>query len=145
MGKDVCDVLFRILFSFIFLALGGEHILSNGLIQKLMPVWMPMPELVSIAVGVVLSVGGICIVLGWRLRFAALLLGTFVMVVTLVVHLPAIIMDPEFVTDSNKWLWDILQRSNLAKNLCLLGVCILLWHYQPGRWSVQEILRDRKA
>ena len=105
---------------------------------------MPAPEVVSILVGVILMVGGICIVLGWRLRFAAVLLGTFVIIVTLAVHLPAVILDPTFVNESNQWMWDILQRSNLAKNLCLLGVCILLWHHKPGRWSLSYKLRSKK-
>jgi uncharacterized membrane protein YphA (DoxX/SURF4 family) len=141
MSKDLSDLLFRILFSLIFLALGSEHILSDGLIQRLMPHWMPFPGLVSILVGVVLSVGGICIVLGWRLRFAAVLLGSFVIVVTLAVHLPALLIKPDFVNDSNLWMWDILQRSNLAKNLCLLGVCIFLWHHTPGKWSLDRYLK----
>ena len=142
MSKDFGDLLFRLLFSLIFLALGSEHILSDDLIQHLMPAWIPMPKVVSILVGMVLCVGGICIVLGWRLRFAAVLLGSFVIVVTLAVHVPAILINPEFVTDSNQWMWDILQRSNLAKNVCLLGVCVLLWHYVPGRWSLEKRLRD---
>jgi len=65
MSKDLCDLLFRVLFSLIFLALDTEHILSDGLIQHLMPIWMPSPGVVSILVGIVLSVGGVCIVLGW--------------------------------------------------------------------------------
>lgn len=144
MSKDLCDLLFRILFSLIFLALGTEHILSDALLQRLMPAWMPSPELVSIVVGIVLSVGGICIVLGWRLRFAAVLLGCFVVVVTLAVHVPAVLIRPDFVSDSNLWMWDILQRSNLAKNVCLLGVCILLWHHQPGRWSVDARVKRKR-
>lgn len=143
MSRDLCDLLFRILFSLIFLALGTEHILGGDLIQRLMPMWVPAPEIVSILVGIVLSVGGICIVLGWQLRFAAVLLGSFVVVVTLVVHVPALLMKPEFVNDSNRWMWDILQRSNLAKNLCLLGVCIFLWHHTPGKWSLQERLKEK--
>ncbi len=145
MSKDTCDLLFRVLFSLIFLALGGEHILSDDLLQRLMPTWMPAPGIVSILVGIVLSVGGICIVLGWQLRFAAVLLGSFVLVATLAVHVPALIMKPEFVTESNMWLWDVLQRSNLAKNLCLLGVCIFLWHHKPGKWSVESYLNKNSS
>ena len=141
MTKDLCDLLFRIFFSLIFLALGAEHILSDDLIRRLMPSWIPMPQVASILVGIVLSVGGVCIVLGWRLRFAAVLLGGFVIVVTMVVHIPAVFLEQEFVNVSNQWMWDILQRSNLAKNLCLLGVCILLWHHEPGKWSLQQRLK----
>jgi uncharacterized membrane protein YphA (DoxX/SURF4 family) len=117
--------------------------MSDGLIQRLMPAWMPAPEIVSILVGIVLSVGGICIVLGWQLRFASVLLGSFVVVVTLAVHVPAVLVKPEFVTESNLWMWDILQRSNLAKNLCLLGVCIFLWHHTPGKWSLYSRLKTK--
>ncbi|MCB1121587.1 MAG: DoxX family protein [Verrucomicrobiae bacterium] len=144
MNKDLVDLLFRIFFSLIFLALGAEHMLSDGLIQKLMPHWMPAPDIISILVGIILSVGGICIVLGWQLRFAAVLLGSFVFAVTLAVHLPALFIKPDFVSPENHWMWDILQRSNLAKNVCLLGVCFLLWHYQPGKWSVQRLLREKQ-
>lgn len=144
MSKDLSDLLFRILFSLIFLALGGEHMLSDDLLQRLMPSWIPAPEIVSILVGILLSAGGICIVLGWQLRFAALLLGAFVVVVTLTVHLPAVLVKPEFVSDSNMWMWDILQRSNLAKNVCLLGVCVFLWHHTPGRWSVESVLKRKQ-
>ena len=135
-SKDLCDLLFRILFSMIFMALGSEHILSDGLIQRLMSAWMPAPEVVFILVGLALSVGGICIVLGWQLRFAAVLLGSFVVVVTLAVHVPAVLMKPEFVNESIIWMWDILQRSNLAKNLRLLGVCIFygIIHPVSGVW-----------
>jgi uncharacterized membrane protein YphA (DoxX/SURF4 family) len=141
MSKNLSDLLFRVFFSLIFLALGTEHILSDGLIQHLMPTWMPSPNVVSILVGIVLSVGGICIVLGWQLRFASVLLGSFVVVVTLAVHVPAILSKPEFVSESNMWMWEILQRSNLAKNVCLLGVCILLWHHTPGKWSIHNYLQ----
>ena len=144
MTKDTADILFRVFFSLIFLALGVEHIVSDELVQKLMPEWMPMPGIVSILVGLVLSVGGLCIVLGWRLRIASLLLGTFVVVATIIVHLPAVFMQPEFVDASNRWMWDILQRTNLAKNVCLLGVCILLWHHEPGKWSLGSKLKRIK-
>lgn len=143
MNRDLVDLLFRVCFSLIFLALGTEHMLSDGLIQKLMPRWMPVPQVISILAGIILSVGGICIVLGWQLRFAAVLLGGFVTAVTVAVHLPALFFNPDFVSPENHWMWDILQRSNLAKNVCLIGVCILLWHYKPGRWSLQNLLANK--
>lgn len=33
-------------------------------------------------------------------------------------------------------MWDILQRSNFVKNLCLLGVCSNLLHHEPGKLSL---------
>ncbi len=144
MNKDIIDLLFRVLFSLIFIGLGGEHIVSNDLIQNLMPHWVPMPEYVSIVCGMVLMVGGILIVIGYQIRLAAMILGGFIVAVTLLVHAPALFHMPDFVHEDNEWLWNILQRSNFVKNLCLLGVCILLSQYKPGKWSVTYYLaRDK--
>tara|TARA_B100001123_G_C15342940_1_gene1035791 strand:- start:8482 stop:8652 length:171 start_codon:yes stop_codon:yes gene_type:complete len=54
MSKDTADLIFRIFSNLIFLALGGEHIFNDELLQKLMSSWMPMPGLMSIMVGIVL-------------------------------------------------------------------------------------------
>lgn len=142
MSKDTTDLIFRLLFSFIFIALGTEHMVSDELIQKIMPPWIPEPKTISIFVGSILLTGGIFIVLGYQLRLIAFILGGFVIVVTLTVHLPYLFYAPEFIDDSDKWIWDILQRSNVAKNLCLLGVCILLRNYTPGKWSIDAYLKS---
>ena len=47
---------------------------------------------------------------------------------------------PELSADS-RWMWDILQRSNFVKNLCLLGVCFHLLHHRTGCFSVDAWLR----
>ncbi|MEM9160837.1 MAG: DoxX family protein [Verrucomicrobiota bacterium] len=140
MNRDLSDILFRILFSTIFIGLGGEHIFSDELIQKMMPNWVPAPRLFSILSGIVLVTGGGLIVLGFQLRIAAMLLGAFVIAVTATVHGPALLNTPDFVSSDNVWIWDVLQRSNYVKNLCLLGVCLMLYHYTPGRFSLHGYL-----
>ena len=45
------DLAFRGLFCLIFVGLGGEHIVDDALIQKLMPAWVPYKRLVSLACG----------------------------------------------------------------------------------------------
>ena len=144
-SRDVGDLAFRGLFCTIFLGLGGEHIFSDALIQNLMPGWVPAPRLVSIGVGLVLVAGGGAILAGYRLRQAALLLGTFVVAVTLAVHLPAVFHYPPGIPADWAWTWDILQRSNLVKNLCLLGVCIHLYHHRPGRYSLEHWLNAESS
>ena len=142
MSRDFADIVFRLLFSLIFIGLGGEHIVNDALIQKLMPAWMPLPRMVSISCGLILFGGGTMIALGYRLKIAAVVLGSFLVVVTALVHAPALqgieapISDP-----GDQWLWDTLQRSNFVKNLCLLGVCTMLPFYQPGRWSLESYLK----
>lgn len=146
MSRDFSDVLFRLLFSLIFIGLGGEHLVSDELIQRLMPEWMPTPRVVSIFCGLLLFSGGTLIALGYRLKLAAVILGVFLVTVTAIVHAPALqgVSAPVAHPD-DLWLWDTLQRSNFVKNLCLLGVCIMLPHYPLGRWSLERYLQNRRS
>lgn len=143
--RDLSDLLFRLLFCLIFIGLGGEHLFKDELIQKLIPQWMPFPQAISIACGLILLLGGGLIAAGYKLRFAAILLGTFLIVVTATVHGPALASAPNFISEDSEWLWQILQRSNYAKNLCLLGVCLLLLQYKPGRWSLEAWLERKHS
>ena len=141
---DLSEFLFRILFCIIFIGLGGEHLVKDDLIQKLMPDWMPIPHVMSFLCGCILLISGGLIAIGYKLRFAAILLGSFLVVVTAIVHGPGISTTPQFITPESELLWQVLQRSNYVKNLCLLGVCLLLIHYKPGKWSVEAWLEGRK-
>lgn len=137
------DFLFRGLFCLIFVGLGGEHIFSDELIQKLMPYWIPYPRTVSLACGVWLLGWGMMIALGWKLKWAAYGLGVFLLVVTAGVHLPGIFNYPADLPESQQWMWDILQRTNLVKNLCLLGVCFHLLHHECGKYSLEYYLKQK--
>src|SRR5690606_14186195 len=112
-SRDLADLIFRLLFCLIVVGLGGEHIFSDALIQQLMPAWMPYPRLVSIVCGVWLCAGGALIALGWRLDIAAVSLGAFLIVVTVVVHFPGLFTAP--VPVEHLWMWQILQRTNFVK------------------------------
>ena len=136
MSRDLNDLIFRVLVSTIFVGLGFEHIVSDDLIQFLMPEWVPASRLASIGCGVLLLVGGASVALGFRLREGAILLASFLVVVTAVVHLPGVFARPQGLPADWGWVWDILQRTNLVKNICLLGVCVHLTQHRPGRYSV---------
>jgi uncharacterized membrane protein YphA (DoxX/SURF4 family) len=142
---DLFEFLFRALFCGIFLALGWEHLFSDNLIQRLMPDWVEPKRVASILAGLWLSVGGVLILLGWRLRFAAVWLGIFLLAVTTLVHLPGIIRGNSALPAELAWMWQILQRTNLAKNICLLGVCFHLYTHKPGRLSLTARLAARGA
>lgn len=145
MRKDFSDLVFRLLFCLIFVGLGGEHLVSDDLIQRLMPVWVPSPRAVSIFCGLFLISGGAMIALGYRLKLAAIMLGTFLVVVTALVHAPALASASAPVSDpADRWIWDTLQRSNFVKNLCLLGVCMMLPFYETGNWSLHSYLERKR-
>ena len=138
------DILFRLLFSTIFIGLGGEHLVSDELIQNMMPTWVPYPRIASVAAGLILIYGGLAIISGVGLKYATIILGLFVTGVNICVHLPALFYIPEYISQDDKWLWVVLQRSNFVKNICLLGVCIHLWGYKVGPVSLSNILHKLK-
>ncbi len=137
-NADVADLMFRSLFCLIFVGLGGEHIVSDTLIQRLMPSWVMYPRAVSLLCGFWLLGWGTLIFLGWHIRWAAVALGSFLVVVTVVVHLPGVFHCPATIDPKNRWMWDILQRTNLVKNICLLGVCFHLLHHSVGKYSLEH-------
>lgn len=133
---DTSDLIFRLLFSLIFLGLGLEHIFSDELIQGMMPEWVGSKRVASIIAGVVLLGGGLSVAVGYNVRAAAMLLAGFLIVVTLTIHLPALFHKPADLPATWSWLWDVYQRSNFFKNLCLLGVCFQLTHHRVGRFAI---------
>jgi uncharacterized membrane protein YphA (DoxX/SURF4 family) len=133
---DVRDLIFRGLFSSIFLGLGSEHLLDDRMIQHFMPAWVGYPVLASRLSGILLLGGGLSILTGFQMQIGARVLGAFLLVVTLAVHVPGVFYVPPQIPPDFGWLWIVFQRSNLVKNLCLLGVCVHLTTLAPGRFSV---------
>ncbi|MBX7149694.1 DoxX family protein [bacterium] len=145
LSPDIADLIFRMLFSSIFLGLGAEHIFSDTLIMHLMPVWMPLPHVVSIGAGLILLTGGFMILLGFHVRVGALILSIFLVIVTVMVHVPGVLFIPPEFSNEYSWTWVILQRSNLVKNLCLLGVCFNLFYHEPTRYTLDNFIRRKKS
>ncbi len=139
--EDLTEFLFRILFCVIFIGLGAEHLFKDDLIRLLMPAWVPWPRFVSAACGLWLVFWGSFILLGWHLKWSAIALGAFVVGVTALVHAPALLSYPPTLPEGCLWMWDILQRSNFVKNLCLLGVCFHLLHHEPRKLSLTAYLQ----
>ena len=142
-SKDLSEFLFRFLFCLIFVGLGGEHILDDALIQKLMPDWVPYKRTVSFICGVWLAGWGMLILVGWKVHWAGIALGAFLIIVTASVHVPGLFMFPDYLAPESYWMWDILQRTNLVKNLCLLGVCFHLLDHQLRKYSLEHYLNSR--
>jgi len=142
-NQDEADFIFRAFFCLIFVGLGAEHIFSDSLIQKLMPDWMPYRRLISFLCGLWLFGWGSLILIGWKVHLSGIALGAFVIVVTLVVHLPGVMLIHTTMPAEWIWVWDILQRTNLVKNICLLGVCIHLLHHKVGKYSLEKWLEEK--
>ena len=126
------------------MGLGSEHLLDDRLIQHFKPAWVGYPMLASRLSGFVLLIGGLSILAGYRMQLGARLLGAFLFIVTLTVHVPGVFQVPSGIPADMAWLWAVFQRSNLVKNLCLFGVCVHLTTLSPGRFSV-DAWRARRA
>ncbi len=142
---DLAELVFRLLFSSIFIVLGAEHVFNDGLIQELMPNWVPAPRLCSIAAGLLLLAGGASIALGYRMHVAASALGIFLVGVTFLIHVPGMFLYPAQLPEEWQWLWDLYQRSNFIKNVCLLGVCFHFLYHEPGIYSLDRQLGSDRA
>jgi len=117
---------------------------SDELLQHFMPAWVQFPTLASRLSGVVLLAGGLSILVGYRMRLGARVLGAFLIIVTFAVHVPGCFNVPAGIAPDYAWLWTVFQRSNLVKNVCLFGVCVHLTTQAPGRYSV-DAWRTRRA
>ena len=145
LDHDTTDLLFRALFSTIFLALGLEHLFHDQLIQQMMPGMLPFKRMFSLLCGAWLLCGGSMLLAGWHTRQAAAMLGGFLVLVTAVVHLRGMLGLPTGLPLEWSWLWELYQRSNFVKNLCLLGVCFHLLNHEPGRFSLDAWWKARRA
>jgi uncharacterized membrane protein YphA (DoxX/SURF4 family) len=139
---DTSELIFRLLFSSIFLVLGAEHLFDDRLIQGLIPDWVPLKRYASIGAGALLFVCGASIALGFRVYWAALAISAFLIAVTAIVHIPGMFSAPGGLSDDWRWLWDVYQRSNFIKNVCLLGVCFHFFYHEPGRYSLEARWRS---
>ncbi len=138
MKYDQSEFVFRVLFSLIFIGLGLEHMFSDATIRSMMPSWIVFPRFWSFMSGCVLLAGGLSIMVGWRVRLGAVALGIFLVLVTAVIHAPNLFVKPVGLSPDWVWLWDVYQRSNFVKNLCLLGGCFYFYNHQPGRYSIDH-------
>lgn len=143
--EDTSDLVFRVLFSTIFIGLGVEHLVSDTLLQTLMPDWLGPKRLASLASGGILLAGGLSIALGYKVDVGATVLAGFLVLVTAIVHAPGLVGAPPPRAEGCAWLWQVYQRSNFVKNICLFGVCIHLVTHRTGRHSLDAYLRRRAA
>ena len=137
--RDFMDLAFRMMFSSIFMGLGMEHLFHDEIIMKIMPDWVGFRKVASICAGIVLVSGGISLITAYRIKQAAIMLAVFVVIVTITVHGPELFGHPKSLPEEWTWLWQVFQRSNFVKNVCLLGVCIHLLNYTPGKLTFANL------
>jgi len=126
-GRDVAALVGRVALALIFVISGFRKITTmaatSGYIASK---GLPMPDVLAV-VAIVIELGaGILLIIGWKARWAALLIAFFLLVITPIFHafwaVPADQM--------------MMQQQQFMKNLAILGGMLMLYVAGPGRFSV---------
>ena len=126
-GRDVAALLGRVALALIFVISGFRKITTvaatSGYIASK---GLPMPDALAVAAIVIELGAGLLLIIGWKTRWAALLIAFFLIVITPIFHafwsVPADQM--------------MMQQSQFLKNLAILGGMLMLYVAGPGRFSV---------
>ena len=132
--EGVVVLLGRAFFALIFLmaALGN---FSPQTIQFAQSQGVPLASLAVPASGVLAILGGLSVLLGYRVRVGAWLLVLFLVPVTIMMHSFWAVSDPQMRQ---------MQMVNFMKNVSMLGGALLLTHFGAGPWSL-DARRARQA
>jgi putative oxidoreductase len=122
--KKYIPLISRIFLCGIFLRTGIGKIIDPSLTLQMMESKnLPVPNLLIIPTIIVLLVGGISVLLGYKARYGALLLIGFLIPTTLIFH-----------TDFS----DRMQEIQFFKNLGLMGGLLMVVAYGSGPFSLDE-------
>jgi putative oxidoreductase len=90
---------------------------------------VPAPKLAVIGSGIIVAIGGLCVVLGCQPTWGVALIALFLVPVTLMMHRFWADKDPQAKQ---------MNLVNFQKNIALLGAALLLLFIpQPWPWSLQ--------
>jgi putative oxidoreductase len=117
----------RVLFALIFVASVIGH-LSSAQVVEASAHGVPLATIIVPLAGLLALVGGVCIMLGYRARFGALLLLIFLVPVTLIMHKFWGLPDPQAA----------MQKIHFMKNTSLIGACLLIMHFGSGPYSLDS-------
>ncbi len=120
--KNIIELVGRILLSLIFLVSGINKIPNfSGTKQYMAAMGMPLTDLFLVAAIIIEIVGAIFIMIGFKTKWAALVLIIFMIPTTLIFH-------TNFA--------DQIQMIMFMKNLSMLGGLLLVAAYGAGDWSL---------
>lgn len=125
-ATDYLVPLGRLLFASIFLMAGPGHF-SSQMIDHARQAGVPAADLAVPVAGVLASLGGLSILLGYKARIGAWLLVLFLVPVTLMMHKFWGIPDP---------MTAMIQRVMFMKNVSMLGGALMLTHFGAGPFSL---------
>jgi putative oxidoreductase len=126
--KDALLLLGRILVAVLFVPAGfGKLMKFSGTVASI-GTHLPIPEVMAAgAIGVELGVG-LAFLIGWKGRWAALILALFTIVAALVFHNFWASPEAQFAA----------QKLNFLKNMAIAGALFFAYAHGPGRYSLDK-------
>lgn len=121
-NNAVITLISRILLSILFIPAGfGKLSNIGGTAGFFAGLGLPVPTVTVVVVGLIELLGGLAILIGFKTRYAAILLGIFSIASALVAHLVP---------------WDQANQINFFKNLAIAGGFFVLAQHGAGALSV---------
>lgn len=129
MLHDAAALVGRILIAYLFVPAGWSKIGNfSGTSGYIASKGLPLPDVgAAIAIAVEL-VAGLLLLVGWKTRWAALLLAVFTLAASVLFHAYwAVPADQQ-----------MMQRLMFNKNVAIVGGLLLLYAFGPGRLAVER-------
>jgi len=128
-AKDAVMLVARILLALMFVIAGFGKIGGfEGTAGYIASKGLPLPQLGAAIAIVVELAGGIMLIVGWKARWAALIIAVFTAVATVIFH--------------NYWAMTGadagMQRLMFMKNVSVIGGLLAVYAFGPGRLSIDR-------
>jgi putative oxidoreductase len=127
--SDALALVGRVLLGSIFVLSGFQKLMGfSGLIAGIAGKGLPMPEVLAVLTIAIELGAGLLLVVGWKARWAALLIFLFIIPVSLTYH--------------NFWAMEgaaaAMNKIQFMKNVSIMGGMLLAAAFGPGRYSVDK-------
>ncbi len=129
--QDFLLLVARVLFGWIFISSGWRKLMDIPAFAKTMPNRGGLPEWLGYVAPPVEFIGGICIVLGFATRYAAVVMLLFVIIASFSSH-RYWSSPPAQVGNQSAHFW---------KNVSMMGGSVLLFITGAGRYALDRMLR----
>ncbi|MGC8578655.1 MAG: DoxX family protein [bacterium] len=130
--KNGLLLLARVLFSLIFISGAMEHLTQiNSMAGYAASAGVPFPKLAIVVTGLMLLIGSISVLLGWKTAYGAIILILFLIPVTYQVHFLGML----HATDP---MQKQMQMTNMLKNIGLIGGAIYIAFLGAGKYSIDK-------
>ncbi len=143
MNRDLTDIIGRIFLGILFFFIGFDFLASGNYHLDILPWWFPMPSFTITIYGLIFLVGGLLFLFGIWIQIATTVLGFLLAFTIAGIHIPGFIEIPVSIRVESEWLWILLLKNNLIRDLSLLGACISYFNHELGNYSLEKILRAK--